>query len=173
MLSETGRVVAIDEGGVWVETLRQSTCGKCVARSGCGHGMLNTALPGGSRGLIKARLPEESPLLVQLHDTVEISLPERSFLSGVAMLYFVPLLMTVLGAALADGYLVLVSMDQAMADLRVGVGAGLGLASGLLLLRVFTQRNANDQRFQPRVTARLPQPGEPSNPAPISSAASY
>ena len=47
MLIETGRVVAVEanEEALWVETIRQSTCGSCAANKGCGHGLLNRANP--------------------------------------------------------------------------------------------------------------------------------
>ena len=56
MLIETGRVVALEGNTVWVETLRQSACGSCSARAGCGHGVLNAVAPGASRAVVKARL---------------------------------------------------------------------------------------------------------------------
>ena len=40
MLTETGRVVAVDDDGLWVETVRRSTCNACGVRQGCGHGLL-------------------------------------------------------------------------------------------------------------------------------------
>jgi sigma-E factor negative regulatory protein RseC len=45
MLTEQARVVALDAETVWVETIRQSSCGSCSARAGCGHGMLNYGAP--------------------------------------------------------------------------------------------------------------------------------
>ena len=50
---ESGRVVAIEESGVWVETIRSSACGSCAARSGCGHRTLAGMLTG-DKGLVRA-----------------------------------------------------------------------------------------------------------------------
>ena len=33
MLTETGRVVAVDDDGLWVETVRRSTCNACRTHS--------------------------------------------------------------------------------------------------------------------------------------------
>ena len=52
MLVETGRVVAVEEDSLWVETIRQSTCGSCAAQKGCGHGLLNRYADG-KRGYIQ------------------------------------------------------------------------------------------------------------------------
>ncbi|MDF3932676.1 SoxR reducing system RseC family protein, partial [Pseudomonas citronellolis] len=40
MIEEQGRVIGVEPGAVWVETLRQSTCSACNARAGCGQGLL-------------------------------------------------------------------------------------------------------------------------------------
>ena len=51
---ESGRVVAVEETGVWVETIRSSACGSCAARSGCGHRTLAGVLTS-DKGLVRAR----------------------------------------------------------------------------------------------------------------------
>ena len=154
MLIEAGRVVAIDADIAWVETLRRSTCGECAARRGCGHGLLNASLPGASRGLIRARLPERLRGELQLHDTVELALPERSLLRAASLLYLLPLT-TALGAALlANRFAVAEGVAQGRIDMVVAIAAALGLGSGLLLLRVVSHRTAGDPAFVPEVTAR-------------------
>jgi sigma-E factor negative regulatory protein RseC len=155
MLTEQGKVVALEPGSVWVETLRQSSCGSCNARAGCGHGMLNSALPGSSRAVVKALLPADRLLRLELHDIVEIALPENGFLRAASLLYVMPLLTTVGCALLADRFWVMDSSVQAAADLTVVVGAGLGLAAGLLLLRLASTRLQGSPLMQPRVTAKV------------------
>ncbi|MFT6770511.1 MAG: sigma-E factor negative regulatory protein RseC, partial [Congregibacter sp.] len=121
-------------------------------RSGCGHGMINSARPGVSQGLIKALLPVDKTLTVSIHDTVQIALPERGFLRAAWMLYAMPLLMTVFAAVLADQLWTPSSLSQAALDLRVTLAAIAGLAAGLLLLRTMSRRMSHDAEFQPRVT---------------------
>lgn len=152
MLTETARVVALDTEAVWVETLRQTSCGSCAARSGCGHGMLNTAKSGASRGLIKVLPPRDRSLAVKLHDTVVVAMPERGFLRAAWMLYAMPMLMTVAAAVAADQLWTSPSMSQAVSDLRVTLAAMLGLGLGLLLLRVLSDRMSRDPDVQPRIT---------------------
>ena len=40
MIRETGTVVAIEDNGVWVETIQQSACQTCVAEKGCGQRLI-------------------------------------------------------------------------------------------------------------------------------------
>ena len=75
MLTETGRVVAVDADGVWVETIRQSTCGSCAAQKGCGHGLMNR-ISDGHRSLIRALPGRLSAGDCQVDDQVRISMPE-------------------------------------------------------------------------------------------------
>lgn len=155
MLTETARVVAIEGHSVWVETLRQSSCGSCAARAGCGHGMLNSASPGSSRGLIKAFCPGDAGLELALHDRVEIAIPEGQFLRGVFVLYCLPLLTTVGAALLTESWLPIDGVTQGWRDLRVTTGAALGLAGGLVLLRYLTRGRAFAAAQMPRVTAKI------------------
>jgi sigma-E factor negative regulatory protein RseC len=153
MMTETGRVVALDDDAVWVETIRLGTCGSCAARSGCGHGLL--ASMGRSASVVRALRTSANSPAIALHDEVRISIPERSFLRGVALLYLMPLLCLVAGALLVSGALAGEALTQAQMDLRVTVGALLGLASGLGLLWLWGRRHANDPALQPVVTERL------------------
>ncbi|MEM1403987.1 MAG: SoxR reducing system RseC family protein [Pseudomonadota bacterium] len=155
MLTEVGRVVAVEDQAVWVETLRQSTCGSCAARAGCGHGMLNTAAAGASRGLVKALLPNAKDLALSVHDTVEISLPETRFLRAAFLLYLLPLSTTVLAAMTANGLLADGGLTQPAIDLRVTLSAIAGLSFGLLLVRLLSSRRPRETYWHPTVTAKV------------------
>lgn len=150
MLTEQGRVVALDGSAVWVETLRQSSCGACAARAGCGHGLMNSA---GSRPqVVQARLGPDSPEGLAVHDRVSISLPEQGFLRGATLLYGLPLVTTLLGATVASSF----GADTvAAADTAGAVGAALGLSVGLLWLRRWSRRIEARPGQLPVVAARL------------------
>jgi sigma-E factor negative regulatory protein RseC len=152
MLTEVGRVVAIEDGAVWVETLRQTSCGSCSARAGCGHGMLNSAVPGASQGLLKAVLPTGRDLPLKLHDQVTVELPEAGFLRAASLLYLLPLLSTVLFAVLADQLIAPAGLSQAGADLRVSLAAVAGLVLGLQALRLLGRRSERRADMQPRIS---------------------
>ncbi|MEM6774279.1 MAG: SoxR reducing system RseC family protein [Pseudomonadota bacterium] len=152
MLTETGRVVGLDGETVWVETLRQSTCGACSARSGCGHGLLNSALPGGSRALVKARLHGDLRQPISLQDYVEVALPERSFLTAAAALYLLPLITAVLAALLAEAFW---SGAGASLDAAVALASLLGLGAGLGVVHWLSRRQLATGSYIPLVTARI------------------
>ena len=74
MLVETGRVVAVDPDGVWVETIRQSTCGSCAAQQGCGHSLLNR-ISDGKRSYIRVLSGAQNCEQCRVDDQVRISTP--------------------------------------------------------------------------------------------------
>jgi len=152
MLTETGRVVAIDGDAVWVETLRQSACGACSARSGCGHGLMNQALPGASRGLVRARPDEGLRGELAVHDEVELALPEGEFLSAAAATYLAPLAAALAGALLAQRFPG--AGMQTASDAATALGALAGLAAGFLGLRLFSRRRAGAAAYVPVITSR-------------------
>ena len=142
MLTETGRIVAIDEDGVWVETIRSSTCGACSLQKGCGHGLLSR-IGDGRRGYIKV-LPGTLALSdCAVNDRVRISIPEEVILRGSAVVYMVPLLSMLCGAGLAAG------LWGGGADLAAMLGAFLGFGAGLALVRWHAWRHRYDGSLQP------------------------
>lgn len=159
MLTETGRVVALEGGVAWVETLRRDTCGQCAARAGCGHGLLNSTLPGASRALVRARLPDALRGEVQVQDTVQLALSEKSLLRAASLLYLLPLAAALAAALLADQFLVAAGSGQGRADLQVSVAALLGLVAGLMLLRQLAKRRSDDPTLVPLVMLRGSPPG--------------
>ncbi|MDP5069972.1 MAG: SoxR reducing system RseC family protein, partial [Congregibacter sp.] len=117
-----------------------------------GHGMLNSVRSGVSQGVIKALLPADRLLPVKLHDSVVIEMPERGFLRAAWMLYAMPLLMTIFAALFAEQVWTGAELSQAAMDLRVTLAAMTGLAVGLLIVRVASQKMGRDPDMQPRVT---------------------
>jgi sigma-E factor negative regulatory protein RseC len=152
MLIETGRVVAVEatEGALWVETIRQSTCGSCAANKGCGHGLLNRIADGRSgyvRVLSGAVMAEECAV----DDQVRISIPEQVILRGSMLVYMLPLLCMLAGAAGADSL-----FTGAAQSVAVG-GAVAGLALGFGLVRWHAWRHRQDRSLQPTLLEVLPQ----------------
>lgn len=131
MIEETGRVVAIDEGMAWIETVRAGGCGRCGEPGGCGN-----AAPSRARA---AHLRVALTLPVAVGDTVVVGIAEGAFLSGVLSAYVFPLAGLVAGAALA-GTLVPAGGDGATIFGAVG-----GLAAGLLLARWRDARGGGGQ----------------------------
>lgn len=139
MLSETGQVIRFDGDAVWVRTIRQTVCGSCQARMGCGQNLLNQLV--GVSADIKVRLtPEASPELKE-GDVIEIGIEEGAVVAASMLAYGAPLLSLILAVALADK---IGTSGFALLFLCV-----LGLVAGILLARFFLTSHFRSDFFEP------------------------
>lgn len=139
MIEEPGRVVAVEEGAVWVETLRRSTCSACSANAGCGQGLMEKLGVGQRRGYVRAL----TDLHLAVGDGVVIGVREDLLVRSSVQVYLLPLLGLFAGAMLAQWL--------ALAESFV-ILAGLGgLFSLWWLVRWRTRRSADDPSLQPVV----------------------
>lgn len=156
MLIETGRVVAVETDAVWVETIRRSTCGGCAARQGCGHGLLNR-IGDGRSGYVRAlRSASGVGTECAVDDQVRISIPEQVILRGSAVVYLLPLICMLAGAALTAR-----AFPQA-SEALAAVAAALGLGLGFALVRWHAWRHRHDRNMQPTLLEVLPRPAGPA-----------
>ncbi|MCP4467270.1 MAG: SoxR reducing system RseC family protein, partial [Halieaceae bacterium] len=128
MLTENGRVVAVEADGLWVETVRKSTCGACSAQKGCGHGILNR-MTDGKRGYIRVLPGDQSIQDYRVDDEVRFSIPEEVILRGSLVAYLVPIVGLLLGASAASAGL------PQMGDAGALLGAVGGFLVGLGFVR--------------------------------------
>ncbi len=143
MIEEPGRVVALEDGAVWVQTLRKSTCSSCSANAGCGQGLLDKLAINTSRGNVRAL----TDLQLAVGDEVVIGVREDLLLRSAVQVYLLPLL-----ALLAGGFI----------GQRLGLGEPLSILLGLaallsagLLVRWRSLRVADDPRLQPVVVRAM------------------
>lgn len=154
MLFETGRVVAVEGDGLWVETIRQSTCGTCAARKGCGHSLINQ-VSDGRRSYIRV-LPGKHDLgECRVNDQVKICIPEEVLLRSSAIVYVLPLLLMLLGALGA------VKLGHADQDLLAAGGAVGGFLLGMVAVRWHAWLHRADKTFQPTLV-EICRPANPS-----------
>ncbi len=154
MLSEVGRIVALESDSVWVETIRRSTCGTCQAQKGCGHGILNS-IGDGRRSFVRV-LPGKVQLRdCQVDDSVRISIPEAVLLRGSLIVYLLPLLCMLAGALLA------VNFGTGTEDVLAALGAIAGLVAGFAIVRWHGLRHRNDASYQPVLVEVLESRAEP------------
>ena len=144
MLTETGRVVAVESGWLWVETIRQSTCGSCSAAKGCGHGLMNQ-MGDGRRSYLKVASDAFPDGRFKVDDEVHIAIPEQMLLSGSFVVYMVPLLSTLVVASIFAG------LVPAASDVDTVLGAGVGFLCGVGLVRWHAWHRRNDTRVHPRL----------------------
>tara|TARA_R110001599_G_scaffold353870_1_gene601293 strand:- start:79297 stop:79791 length:495 start_codon:yes stop_codon:yes gene_type:complete len=156
VLIETGRVVAVeaDDDALWVETIRQSTCGSCAANKGCGHGLLNR-ISDGRTGYVRVLSGAIAARQCAINDQVRISIPEQVILRGSMLVYVLPLICMMAGAMAAD-----VIWPTAGQSVTVA-GAILGLGLGFALVRWHAWRHRQDSDLQPTVLEVLPQASLP------------
>jgi sigma-E factor negative regulatory protein RseC len=158
MLTENGRVVALEKDGLWVETLRKSTCGSCAVRKGCGHGLLNR-MADGKRGLIRVLPGDQSIDDIRINDEVRIGIPEEVILRGSLVAYVLPLLAMLVGASAAVNWL------PGDSDLPALLGASAGLGLGFLCVRWHGSRHRLDPAYQPVLQGPAGSPAARARPA--------
>ncbi|MFV8571663.1 SoxR reducing system RseC family protein [Marinobacter sp. SBS5] len=137
MITETGKVIALQGTQAWVQTIQTSACESCSARAGCGQRAL-AAVSGGKANQILVLNTADA----KVGDEVVIGVDEQSLLTASLAVYGVPLLLMVLtsiGAFRLFGG----------TDLVAIVGAIFGLGAGFWLVRRWQSRSGD--RFQPRM----------------------
>lgn len=146
MIEEQATVAAVEPGLVWVETIRSSACARCSARAGCGQSLMSQVLSADVQAE-KNYLAIPTDRVLGIGQAVWIGIPETAFLRGAFWLYVVPLL-TLIGGAVA--------LQQWFGDDRLALlGAGIGLAGGLIWARRHTARWQGDPAWQPRILRTL------------------
>ncbi|GAB4289316.1 MAG: hypothetical protein Kow0083_02050 [Methylophaga sp.] len=122
MIEQKATVISRDGRLVWVEAERQSTCGQCQARKGCGTGLLAKHV-----GQRFSRLAVHTELDLKVGQQVMVSIPEQALLTGALMMYLLPLLGLFLAA-------VLTRMSGAGELVQIIAGL-LGLAAGFFCVK--------------------------------------
>lgn len=145
MIEERGRVLSVEPGAVWVETVRRSACDSCQARNGCGQSVLQRLGLGARQGFIRV-LNEQPERRCQVGDEILIGIPENAVLEGSAVVYLIPLVALFAGALLAQA----VGAAEPTIILAGLFGMGIGFAA----VRWHGRRSSSNQAFMPRVLRR-------------------
>lgn len=142
MIEEQGRVVALETGAVWVQTIRQSTCQSCSAKAGCGQGLMQRLGVGQQHGYVRCLTDDAS---LQVDDDVVIGVPEDAVVKSSMLVYLLPLLALLAGAV----------AGEAWGELASVLLAGLAFGIALLVVRWYDRRHADDPTLQPVVLRAL------------------
>ncbi|WP_339524939.1 SoxR reducing system RseC family protein [Pseudomonas sp. EA_35y_Pfl2_R111] len=143
MIEEQGRVVAVEPGAVWVETLRKSTCSSCSVKAGCGQSLLDQLGASGRRGYIRAL----SSLPLNVGDAVIIGVREDLLVRGSLLVYLLPLLGLFAAAVLAE--------QMGLGEPWVILSALLGFLFACCAVRWRSRLRAGDPALQPVVLRTL------------------
>ena len=126
MLTENANVVAIESDGLWVETLKLSTCNACSAKSGCGQHVLARYV--GDMSCIKAVFEKGvSDRIWKVGDDVLIGIDEKALVLNALLVYMLPLFSMLSFAALFH--------VLGFSDLSVAGAAIVGLIGGGFLVK--------------------------------------
>ncbi len=139
MITESGRVVSVESEGLWVETIRKSTCGSCKAQTGCGQGLLNKL--DGHSSYIWVLLDGRDPASYSLGDEIQLGIPEEVVSKGSLLVYMVPILTLVTFTAVAH--------TQFYNEALTTISGFVGLLMGGALVRWHAWRNRNNPELQP------------------------
>ncbi|MFC6632157.1 SoxR reducing system RseC family protein [Microbulbifer taiwanensis] len=138
MLEERGRVVAIEPGAIWVETVQRSGCHGCSAKTGCGTGLLGDYLSNAAR--IRVALNSWDSENISLNDTAVIGIGEKALASSALLVYLLPLISLLLTALIGE----------ALAGEAGAIGGALaGLIGGAAVVRWYSRRRAADPAYAP------------------------
>lgn len=139
MLKETGRVVAVEPDALWVETIQQSTCGSCSAKSGCGQSLLSKL--GVKPTYIRVLLDGRDSNQYCIDQSVTIGIPNDVVVKSSLLIYLMPLLLMIVFSGFAHTYI-----ENELVSISTGLVA---LLIGGLLIRYYTYKSKNDPRIQP------------------------
>lgn len=107
-----------------------SGCGRCNEVGGCGSGLLNQALRPKRRLIYRVA----NRIGARVGDSVTVIVPEGAVLRAALLAYLLPVVLVIAGAA--------VGTTISTSDIVALIGAGAGLALGLLVLRLAQRRLA-------------------------------
>ena len=126
MIEATGIVRELDGGRALVEVQRRTACGGCASQGSCGTSVIAAWF-----GRRPSRLWARTAMPVRVGETVLVSLPEATLLQASLLMYLLPVLGLVGGAALGS----LLAGPGAGSDLPGIAGGVLGLLAGLAASR--------------------------------------
>lgn len=130
MIEQEATVVRIDGDTAEVTTRRQSSCGSCSAKGGCGTSLIEAWFP---QRVSRFRLKND--IGAHVGDTVVVGLDESKLRRGSLLLYALPLAGLILGAVLGE---YLAQRSGHPSELGAVVFGLLGLSAALLQVRRVT-----------------------------------
>jgi len=158
MLKEQAIVVKIEAQDIWVKSNRQSVCGGCSVRQGCGVSLVDQFFNkffdrNAERAL--TQLSNDSGLVVRVGDQVVVGMPENVFIKSALLVYLLPLGF-LFGFAFAGQYfntLVLSAVEPSLVTAAEGDGvialfAMIGLGIGFWRVKGLSEKISRDKNYK-------------------------
>ena len=150
MMHSLATVVACHPGNIVVSCQQQTSCGSCASQHSCGSGIVSKALPGRQHQITVAT---QQP--VNIGDVVEIGLSERSMIHSALLVYVLPLLCLVVGAALGQWWFVSMAGGSELGVILTALSCA---ALGVGVAKHYAARLEGDSAYQPCLIRVLGQP---------------
>lgn len=148
MVEEHATVIDCEGDYVWVQTHRQSSCGHCSVKNGCGTQILSKVL-GNKTNPVRCL----NSLAIRTGDRVVIGMEESALLTGSLLVYFLPLVSMIVLAAVSI-FASKIGWSEG-GDLTVIIASGLGLYLGMIIANHLTRTVAQKSRYEPVVLKKL------------------
>ncbi|MDH5184648.1 MAG: SoxR reducing system RseC family protein [Gammaproteobacteria bacterium] len=145
-MEESARILKVREGEAYVTALRQSSCGHCSARSGCGTSVLSRYI--GRRSM---EMWVDDPIGVDVNDEVVIQLHETGLFKVSLLFYLLPLILFIGFALLGDHITQLLKFNS---EALVIVFAIVGLITAFMWLHRTEKKIIHDNRLRPVIIKR-------------------
>ena len=137
MIEKDARVVSVEGDRAVLSLRRQSACGTCRARKGCGSAALGSVFDR------QDSVVALNPLKAQCGDEVVIGIDDSALVGSAAQMYLLPIVLMIGFAVLSSALLPLAG------DAAAVPGALLGLAAGFILARRYGR--ARHAQLLPRI----------------------
>lgn len=147
MIEQNANVIRVEGEIAWLQVQRESTCGSCGVRKGCGTNTFSKVL-GNRFSEIKAL----NKLDLKPGDNVTIALHESTLLKSALLMYMLPLVTMFLSAILGSWATQILSGQSNQAIIILF--ALSGLLFSFLFIKRFMKRHAASERFQPVVVRK-------------------
>jgi sigma-E factor negative regulatory protein RseC len=144
MIEEQGKVVAVKDDWVWVQTERKTVCGQCSANKGCGTSVLAKVF-----GNKTSSIAVIKSLPVQVGDEVVIGIEENSLVKGSLLIYAMPLILLIAFGLL--GEVVSAQVLLSNTDILTVLFSVFGFAVGFIWLKHISSQIRLDPRYQPKL----------------------
>ncbi len=141
MIEESGTVIKCDGEFADVETERKSSCGGCSATGVCGTAVLAKVF-GNRRSIVRV----VNSIAANEGDRVVVGLQDGALIRASLVFYIVPILGMLAGAILGEA--VAEKLGLIMMEPFSIIGGLLGLISGFMFARRFSDRVRNDERYR-------------------------